>query len=90
MKEHEVLTSYIIPAGTNSGALAERVDELTGGSSWGGGHLLEADVLFAWATFGLFRSENQRETLTKSIEKKPHDRTDTTVIDACVFVADVW
>lgn len=63
LKEHQELTSYIIPAGTNSGALAERFDEFTAESSWV--YLLEADVLFAfvfcWGMLCLFRSENQTE-----------------------------
>lgn len=60
LKEYQELTSYIIPAGTNSGALAERFDEFTADSSWV--HLLAADAMFAcalcWGLLCLFRSEN--------------------------------
>lgn len=60
-KEHRELTSSIIPAGTNSGALAERLDEFPAEASWA--RLLGGDVLFAcalrWGVLCLLRSANQ-------------------------------
>lgn len=62
----EELTSDIIPAGTNSGALAERVDEFNAGAS----RLLLSleDVLCAcalcWGMLCLFTSANQTEAFS--------------------------
>lgn len=76
LKEYQGLTSYIIPAGTNSGALAERFDEFTAESSWV--YLLEADALFAfalcWGMLCLFRSENQIDVFRTIV---------ATVLNAC-------
>lgn len=85
LREYQELTSYIIPVGTNSGALAERFDELMAESSWV--HLLEAEALFAcalcWGLLCLFRSENYMKVFSKSIlHKKGHHTIVTTILDA--------